>query len=107
MIRRELGAVRGRGSLTTEELLTMVEPVQGILGAVVGCEFQLVEARRMGALAGTVGCWLGSATRGRRCAGVTRQRDATVEEGTISAPKEDPIGDLWPTVKDHGAGGGC
>jgi hypothetical protein len=55
--------IRGQGALAAEELLTVVELVRGILGAIVGREFQLVEARRSHALAGSMENLLKSATQ--------------------------------------------
>jgi hypothetical protein len=45
VIRRQPRPVRGEGTLTAEELLTLVDPVQGVDRAVVRRELQLVEAR--------------------------------------------------------------
>jgi hypothetical protein len=49
--------------LAAEELLTVVELVRVILGAIVGREFQLVEARRSHALAGSMDSLLKSAAQ--------------------------------------------
>ena len=38
MVRREPSAVRGQGTLPMEELVTMIEPIEGILGTIVGGE---------------------------------------------------------------------
>jgi len=38
MVRREPSAVRGQGTLPAEELVTMIELIEGILGAIVGGE---------------------------------------------------------------------
>ena len=46
VIRGEPGAVRCERPLPPEELLALVEPVEGVLGAVVGGEGELGEARR-------------------------------------------------------------
>ena len=46
VIRGEPGAVRRERPLSPEELLTLVEPVEGVLGAVIGGEVKLGEARR-------------------------------------------------------------
>jgi hypothetical protein len=39
-------AIRGHRPLSSEELLALIEPVEGICSAVVGGELQLVEAWR-------------------------------------------------------------
>jgi hypothetical protein len=43
MIGRKPHAICGRRPLATEELLTVIEPIQGVLGAVIRGELQLVE----------------------------------------------------------------
>lgn len=43
MIGRKPRAICGRRPLATEELLTVIEPIQGVLGAVIRGELQLVE----------------------------------------------------------------
>jgi hypothetical protein len=45
VVRRQPRSVGGEGTLSPEELLAMVDPVQGIDRSVVGGELQLVEAR--------------------------------------------------------------
>ena len=52
--------------LPAEELVTMIEPIEGMLGAIIGGELQLVEARRVNAVADTRSCWFWSKGRGRR-----------------------------------------
>ena len=44
VVRGEPNPIRGQCTLSSEELLTTMEPVQGIVGAVVGWEVDLAEA---------------------------------------------------------------
>ena len=40
--------------LPSKKLLTVIEPIQGVLGAVVGHKLELVETRRVSTLRGTM-----------------------------------------------------
>ena len=55
MIRGDPGAVGRERALSPEKLVALVEPIQGVDGAVVGRELQLGESQR----------WLGAAARVR------------------------------------------
>ena len=73
MIGREPGTIRSERPLPSKELLALVEPVEGVLGVVVGGEVDLGEPRRcLGRSA--VSSWLrGAEQRGRwRLVGVLR-----------------------------------
>ena len=64
----EPGAVRRQGALSPEELLTVIEPIRGIDGAIIGHELQLVELWRWGLQSGFLGC----CPRSRWCSGEGR-----------------------------------
>jgi len=61
--------------LSSEELLVAVEPVQGIIGTVVGWEVDLAEARDAQALVEAAGPWRGWRTMGNEWGDVERRWD--------------------------------